>query len=139
MNDIHSAHYKYLVPCLLVPYLILNLCIMREMCGGAFRRHSMEYRTTCLGCLHETFDKEGKCDRCNSSLSPHTCTIDNDYFKCVIRSAIFREIVRWKDNAYVAHIIVKDTCNNIHIPPKVRIRTNLQWQTRQEIWPRPIG
>ena len=72
----------------------------------------MEHRTTCLGCMNVTngktpFDKKGKCDRFTTSLSTHTCTIDDDYL------TILWEIVRRKDNAYVAHSIVKATCNNI--------------------------
>ncbi len=76
-----------------------------------FRRYSMEHRTTCLGCLDAAnskapFDKEGECDRCEKDVTPHTSIIDNEYFKCAIRSALFRD--------YVAHSIVKATC--IHIP-----------------------
>ena len=88
------------------------------MRGGVFFRYGMEHRTTCLGCLNAAngkapFDKEGTCDRCDKKLSLHSCLMDDEYFKCYIRSGLFREIVRRKDNAYVAHGIVKTTCFNI--------------------------
>ncbi len=63
--------------------------------------------------VRATFDFKGKCDQCESDLWPHTNLVNDEYYKCAIRSAIFREIVRRKDNAYVAHIIVKATCSNI--------------------------
>ncbi len=76
-----------------------------------FSRYSMEHRTTCLGCLDAAnskapFDKEGECDRCEKDFTPHTSIIDDEYFKCAIRSALFRD--------YVAHSVVKATCS--HIP-----------------------
>ena len=78
-------------------------------------------RTTCLTCLdvanqNASFDRKGDCDQCGEALiAPmRSSFMPDEYYKCAIRSAIFREIMRRKDNAYIAHSIVRATCS--HVP-----------------------
>jgi hypothetical protein len=61
------------------------------------------------------FDKNGECEKCGEALHSIRSSLTKDnYYKCAIRAAIFRDILRRKDNAYVAHSIVKATCS--HVP-----------------------
>ena len=78
-----------------------------------------EERTDCVSCLLDQnraapFDADSECGCCGGDLEPQTNVIEDEYFKCAIRSAIFRaEILRKKSNAYVAHSISTVTVHNV--------------------------
>ncbi len=91
-------------------------------CGahGCMDRRNMEPRTACLGCLHASsqmapFDPESECGECKGQLDIDQSITNYNHYRCVIKSAIFKEAMRRKNNAYVAHIIVN--CTVPHIPP----------------------
>ena len=86
---------------------------------GVCDRMNMEPCTVCLGCLHADsrkapFDPEGECEQCKGQLDIDQSIINDNYYRCAIRSAIFTEALRRRNNAYVAHNIVK--CTVPHIP-----------------------
>jgi len=86
---------------------------------GACDRRNMEQRTACLGCLHAAsrkapFDPAGECELCKGQLEIDQNISSDNYYRCAIRSAIFTEALRRRNNAYVAHSIIK--CTITHIP-----------------------
>ena len=78
-----------------------------------------ETRTTCLKCMHadnrkDPFEAESACEKCKGDLEPNQSRmLDNDY-QCALRHAIFMEVLRRRNDAYVAHIIVR--CTVAHVP-----------------------
>ena len=77
-----------------------------------------EPRTTCSQCLHVInrtlpFDPEGACEKCKGVLEPNQSIMPDNYNKYAIRHAIFTEVLRRRNNAYVAHNIVRCTIHNI--------------------------
>ncbi len=77
-----------------------------------------EPRTACLECMYAVnrtapFDPEGACVKCKGDLEPNLSIMPDNYYKCVIRNAIFTEVLRRRNNAYVAHNIVRCTIPNI--------------------------
>ncbi len=86
---------------------------------GVCDRRNMKPRTVCLGCLHADsrkvpFDTEGECEQCKGQLDIDKSITNDNYYRCAIGSAIFTEALRRRNNAYVAHSIVK--CTTPHIP-----------------------
>ena len=86
---------------------------------GVCDRKNMEPRTLCMGCSHADnqkapFDPTGECEQCKGDLIVDQSITSDNYNRCAIRSAIFKEAMRRRNNAYVAHSIVR--CTVPHIP-----------------------
>jgi len=78
-------------------------------------------RASCLVCLDAAnkkahFDKAGECEKCGELFKLTRNSLIRDiYYKCEIRAAMFRDVLRRKKNAYVAHNIVKATCGHVSL------------------------
>ncbi len=77
-----------------------------------------EPRTACLKCMHAVnrkapFDSEGVGVKCKGDREPNQSIMSDNYYKCAIKNAIFTEVLRRRNNAYVAHNIVRCTIPNI--------------------------
>ena len=78
-----------------------------------------EPRTTRLQCLHAVnqtapLNPEGACEKCKGVLEIDQSIMPDNYYKCALRYAISKEVLRRRNNAYVAHNILM--CTIPHIP-----------------------
>ena len=93
-------------------------CACRNMAG-------LVPRTLCMRCLHvqnkkAPCDPEGECNQCKEKLAVNGSIMSDTYYKCAIRNAIFTEVLRRRNNAYVAHSIGKAIVS--HIPLSFMLR-----------------
>ena len=96
-----------------------------------------EERTACLACLYDQnqaapFDADGECGHCGGDMKPQSTLIEDEYFKCALRSAIYKEILRKRSNAYVAHSIVTATVDNVPLPFMERFMGEVAEKGRRE-------
>jgi hypothetical protein len=72
------------------------------------------FRMSACGQPEGAFNPESECEKCKGQLDIDINITGDNYYRCAIKSAIFPDALRRRNNAYVAHNIVKFAV--FHIP-----------------------